>query len=181
MSTVNATVAPHPSSAASPGPTVAGRVVIRRELPHTPALVYAAWSRREALQRWGHPGQGWWLEFDRFAFRVGQSDLCRFGPVGETGFVNENSYLAIEPHKRIVYASTLRSASGGRLSFAGVVAIDIEPQAGGGCVLHFHEQGLYFDDKDDEAGHQAGWSQMLQQLERYLSEQPQPRHQRRRA
>jgi uncharacterized protein YndB with AHSA1/START domain len=113
-----------------------------------------------------------------------QSDLCRFGPLGESGFVNENSYLAIEPHRRIVYASTLRPAGGGPLSFAGVVAIDIEPQPGGGCVLHFHEQGLYFDGQDDEAGeagHEAGWTQMLQQLERFLGEQAEPARQRRQA
>lgn len=151
-----------------------GHVALQRELRHEPAAVYAAWSRREALQRWGHPGTGWWLAFDRFAFRVGQSDLCRFGPEGEPGFVNENRYLALEPQRRIVYASTLAPAGGGPQqtpSFAGVVAVEIEALPGGRSRLSFQETGLYFDGADDEAGHRAGWEQMLDQLAAYLDAQ----------
>ena len=37
--------------------------------------MYAAWSHREALLRWGHPGPGWWLAFDRFTFQVNQALL----------------------------------------------------------------------------------------------------------
>ncbi|QPF72228.1 ATPase [Roseateles sp. DAIF2] len=157
-----------------------GHVALQRELPHEPAAVYAAWSRREALQRWGHPGSGWWLAFDRFTFRVGQSDLCRFGPEGEPGFVNENRYLALEPQRRIVYASTLAPAGDAPQapSFAGVVAVEIEALPGGGSRLRFQETGLYFDGgADDEAGHQAGWEQMLDQLAAYLDAQQQAQQQ----
>jgi uncharacterized protein YndB with AHSA1/START domain len=162
------------SPATRPGPSLAaGQVHLERTLHHPPTAVYEAWSRREAQQRWGHPGDGWWLEARRFAFQVGQSDVWHFGEQGEAGFINENHHLVIEPRRRIVYLSTLRTVDGGSPDFVGVVAVDIEASSGGGCLLRFHEQGIHFDGRDDPAGHRAGWSHMLDQLARYLDEQRQ--------
>ncbi len=162
---------PDPQVAGATTSLAAGQVCIERPLRHPPAAVYEAWCRQEAQQCWGHPGDGWWLRAERFAFQVGQSDVWRFGAQSAAGFINENHHLVIEPQRRIVYMSTLRAADGQSPDFVGVVAVDIEAASDGGCVLRFQEQGIHLDGRDGPADHQAGWTHMLDQLSRYLDGQ----------
>lgn len=142
-----------------------GTVDLTREFAYPSNAVFAAWSQREAQNTWGHPGAGWHMSLDRFSFEVGESDLCRFGPEGGAEYLNENRYLAIEPARRIVYATSLRS--GDALTFAGTVVVALE-DTNGKTRLRLVEQGLYFDDQDSVDGHRAGWEGMLDALGVYL-------------
>lgn len=146
-----------------------GTMDLTKEVAHPAEAVFAAWASEEAQAAWGDPGAGWTLAFDRFSFRVGESDICRFGPEGGPEYLNENRYLAIEPEKRIVYATSLRSQ--GRLAFAGTVLVTFESSADGATQLRLVEQGLYFDSQDSVEGHRAGWKGMLDALAAYLDHQ----------
>lgn len=142
-----------------------GTVDLAKEYAHPREAVFAAWSREEAQKTWGNPGPGWRMSLDRFSFKVGESDICRFGPEGGANYLNENRYLAIERDRRIVFATSLRS--GDVLTFAGTVVVTFEDSAGG-TRMRLHEQGLYFDGLDNVDGHRAGWAGMLDAIGGYL-------------
>ena len=147
---------------------VEGTVSLSKEYASPVEQVFAAWSRAEAQLAWGDPGEGWAMRFDQFHFAVGEVDICRFGPVGEPDYVNENHYLQITPESRIVYATTL--SHDGLLTFAGTVAVAFERTARG-TRLTLVEQGLYFDGRDEVSGHRTGWEGMLTALGQYLRNQ----------
>ena len=142
-----------------------GTVTLSKNYASPVEAVFAAWSRADAQLAWGDPGEGWAMRFDQFRFAVGETDICRFGPVGGPEYVNENRYLAIAPQRRIVYATSLSTE--GALTFAGTLAVEFDgyPE---GTRLTLIEQGLYFDGRDEVAGHRAGWESMLTALGRYL-------------
>lgn len=144
---------------------VEGIVDLSKVFPEAVDVVFAAWSTEAAQRAWGDPGEGWQMSFDRFHFKVGKSDVCRFGPTGGEEYVNENRYLDIEPGQRIVYSTSL--SAGGRLTFAGTVAVTFEKE-GSGTMMRLVENGLYFDGHDDPAAHRSGWKSMLAALERHI-------------
>jgi uncharacterized protein YndB with AHSA1/START domain len=142
-----------------------GTVALERIYAAPLAHVFAALSTREALLDWGAPSGGWTFSYDRFDFRVGHTDVARFGPVGGEAYINGTTYLAIEPNSRIVSASTL--AHQGALIFAGILTMELEP-AGNGTLLRLNEAGAYLDGADGPEGHEAGWTEMLHGLGAWL-------------
>jgi uncharacterized protein YndB with AHSA1/START domain len=145
---------------------VEGTVELTREFAQPIDIVFKAWSSEEAQRAWSDPGDGWQMTLEQFRFQVGETDICRFGPRGGPQYMNENRYLAIEPEERIVYSTSLRTPE--RLNFAGTVAVTFEPIKRG-TRMRLIEQGLYFNDDDDVAGHRAGWQNMLDALEVFLA------------
>ncbi|WP_129792484.1 SRPBCC domain-containing protein [Sphingosinicella sp. CPCC 101087] len=145
---------------------VEGTVDLTRHFALPVETVFAAWAREQAQLTWGDPGEGWEMTFDQFRFAVGHSDVCRFGPVGGQQYINEVRYLAIEPSKRIVCTTSL--SCNGRVNFAGTLAVAFE-EVGGGTRMRLMEHGLYFDGRDDVAGHRSGWESMLDALGEYLT------------
>jgi uncharacterized protein YndB with AHSA1/START domain len=145
---------------------VVGTVDLSKDFTRSIRTVFSAWSSEEAQRAWSDPGDGWEITFDQFRFTVGEADICRFGLKGGQQYINENRYIAIEPEKRIVYSTSLRSHD--RLTFAGAVAVAFE-SIEGGTRLRLVEQGLYFDGEDDIAGHHSGWQSMLDALGEYLA------------
>lgn len=145
-----------------------GTVDLMKEFAQPIEAVFAAWSNEEAQLVWGDPGEGWEMAFDQFRFAVGETDICRFGPVGGQQYVNENRYLAIEPWKRIVYSTSVHSK--GSLSFAGTVVVTFH-DANTGTQLKLVEHGIYFDPQDDVMDHRSGWESMLDALGKYLRHQ----------
>ena len=137
---------------------IEGTVDLTKDFDRPVDAVFAAWSSEQSQLTWSHPGEDWELNFDQFQFAVGETDVCRFGPVGGRQYINENRYLEIEAEKRIVYSTSL--SSDGRLTFAGTVAITFE-ETGGGARMRLVEQGLYFDGQDDVADHRSGWEAVL--------------------
>lgn len=144
---------------------IEGTVDLTSEFARPVDAVFVAWSKEEAQLAWSDPGEGWEMKFDQFQFAVGETDVCRFGPVGGQQYLNENRYLEIKAGKRIVYSTSLRSD--GRLTFAGTVVVTFE-EASDGTRMRLVEQGLYFDGQDDVAGHLSGWEGMLGALDEYL-------------
>ncbi|MBX9464486.1 MAG: SRPBCC domain-containing protein [Aquamicrobium sp.] len=142
-----------------------GTVDLTKEYHQPVAAVFAAWSQEEAQRQWGHPGPGWHMDFDRFSFAAGGTDICRFGPEGGDEYLNENRYLEIEPEHRIVYATSLRS--NGVLTFAGTVTVAFDSHDDG-TRMRLVEQGLYFDGHDSVEGHREGWQHMLTSIEAWL-------------
>ena len=145
-----------------------GTVDISRTFAVPVAAVFAAWSGKSAQRVWGDPGPGWQMDFERFRFTVGESDLCRFGPKDGPAYLNENRYLEIAPEKRIVYASLLRA--GGVLTFTGTVIVTFEPVQGG-TRMRLVEQGTYFDGHDRVDDHREGWRSMLEAMDAYLRQE----------
>lgn len=143
-----------------------GTVLLEREYPVSIARAFEAWSSETAQRTWGDPGDGWFMSFDRFAFTVGDEDVCRFGPAGGPEIFNRNHYLEIVQDTRLVYGTSLETE--GNLTFAGTVAVTFE-RSETGTTMRFVEQGLYLDGEDDVAGHQRGWEAMFDAMGRYLS------------
>lgn len=142
-----------------------GTVTLERIYAAALAQVFAALSTKEALLDWGAPSDGWTFDYDRFDVRIGHTDVARFGPVGGEPYVNGTTYLAIEPNRRIVSASTL--VHEGKLIFAGILTMELEP-AGNGTLLRLNETGAYLDGADEPEGHEAGWTEMLDGLGAWL-------------
>lgn len=138
-----------------------GTVALDRVYAAPIAQVFAALSTKEALLEWSAPGGGWTFRYDRFDFRVGHTDVAQFGPVGGELYINETTYLAIEPAARIVSASTIAHSSA--LIFAGILTVELET-AGNGTLLRLHEIGAYLDQGDGREGHEVGWIEMLNAL-----------------
>jgi uncharacterized protein YndB with AHSA1/START domain len=137
-------------------------IIIERTYDASPSRVFAAWSNPEALLRWGSPGDGWQSAFDRFDFRVGGGDVSRFGPKGGETYVNETQYLDIVPSERIVSAGSM--TTGGVRLFAGLLTVEFHAD-GKGCRMVMTEQGAFLDGHDVPANHEAGWNQMLDNLD----------------
>lgn len=142
-----------------------GTVALERIYASPIGRVFTALSTQEALLDWSVPGDGWTFGYDRFDFRVGQTDIARFGPVGAEPYVNGTTYLAIEPNRRIVAATTI--ARKAELIFAGILTMELET-AGNGTLFRLNETGTYFDDGDGPEGHEAGWTEMLDGLGTWL-------------
>ncbi|TIM73628.1 MAG: polyketide cyclase [Mesorhizobium sp.] len=146
-------------------------IVLERSYDASPARVFAAWSDSAALQRWGSPGEGWESSIDRFEFQVGGIALSRFGPKGGESYVNETRYLDIVRDQRIVSAGGMTSS--GRRLFVGLLTVEFSPE-GTGCRLLMTEQAAFLDGHDQPENHQAGWSQMLDNLRVECARAPQP-------
>jgi uncharacterized protein YndB with AHSA1/START domain len=136
-------------------------IALERTYRALPARVFAAWSNPEALMRWGSPGEGWQASYDRFDFRVGGGEACRFGPPGGEVYVSEMRYQDIVPGQRIVSAGQM--TCGDRRLFVGLMTVELYPVSAG-TRLFFTEQGAFLDGNDLPAHHEAGWNSMLDQL-----------------
>jgi uncharacterized protein YndB with AHSA1/START domain len=136
-------------------------IVVERTYDASPSRVFAAWSDPEALLRWGSPGEGWDVSYDRFEFRTGGSDISRFGPKDGPVFVNETVYQDIVPNVRIVSAGNMTSEE--KRLFAGLLTVEFIA-AGRACRLVLTEQGVFFDGHDRPENHEAGWNEMLDNL-----------------
>jgi uncharacterized protein YndB with AHSA1/START domain len=137
-------------------------IVLERIYEASPQRVFAAWSNKEALLRWGRPGDGWEVSIDRFEFKVGGGELSSFGPRGgDAPYVNETRYLDIVANERIISAGVM--AHGEARIFAGMLTVEFHAAASG-CRMVMTEQGVFLDGHDIPANHQAGWNAMLDNL-----------------
>ncbi len=140
-------------------------IVVERTYNASPARVFAAWSDKDALLRWGNPGETWFMAYDHFDFRVGGGDVCRFGPRGAETYTNRNTYQDIVQDERIVSAGTM-DRDGTRI-FSGLMTVEFKP-SGKGCHLVMTEQAAFLDGGDVPENHHAGWSEMLANLDNEL-------------
>ncbi|MHC1550706.1 SRPBCC domain-containing protein [Phyllobacterium sp. K27] len=138
---------------------------IERRIAASIKKVFAAWSRKDAVLDWSAPGDGWEMSNSDFDFRAGHRDICTFGPIGATPYVNTVHYEEIKQDNRILYSATI--SHDGILIFVGVVAVTFKA-TGYDTLLQLTETGFYLGDADTPEGHEAGWSAMLENLANYV-------------
>lgn len=136
-------------------------IVVERTYDASPARVFAAWSDKDALLRWGNPGETWDNGYERFDFRVGGQDISWFGPRGGERFTIVTYYQDIVQDERIVMAGTM-DQDGTRI-FSGLTTVEFR-QSGNGCHLVMTEQSAFLDGGDLPENHKAGWTDMLENL-----------------
>ena len=142
-------------------------IVLERTYDASPARVFAAWSDKEALLRWGNPGEGWVTGMDRFDFRIGGASSSWFGPKDGDRFISETHYLDIVPGERIVSAGAM-TRNGDFRAFVGMLTVEFHA-VGRRCRMVMTEQGAFLDGHDIPANHEAGWNKMLDNLGEELS------------
>jgi uncharacterized protein YndB with AHSA1/START domain len=140
-------------------------IIVERNFTSTPDEVFAAFTTREAVERWMSPGEGFNVKVEPFDFREGGGATTIMSMDGDDPWINTDSYHEILPGRRIIETSTLRYK--GALNFAGLVTIAFEP-APGGCALEITEMGAFPDGKDEAEGHEETWKAMLDSLAEYL-------------
>lgn len=142
--------------------------VIERTYPASVARTFDAFANAEKKRRWfmGSRDAG---EF-QMDFRVGGRELSRAiisgGPFKGTTLTNETVYQDIVPNERIVFAYAM--IIGDHRMSASLVTIQLRTARGGGTELTFTDQGAYFERSDGVKMREAGWSQLLTQLEKEL-------------
>jgi uncharacterized protein YndB with AHSA1/START domain len=140
-------------------------IVVERTYEASPERVFAAWSDKDALLRWGNPGETWIMVYDHFDFRVGGGEVCRFGPRGGETYTNRTTYQDIVADERIVSAGTM-DRDGTRI-FSGLMTVEFM-RSDQGCHLVMTEQAAFLDGGDLPENHRAGWNDMLDNLREEL-------------
>ena len=74
-----------------------------------PERVCQSWTDPEQLKRWYAPDTSWTIGRVQVDLRVGGLFRVEFGPAGETPFVEQNEFLEVEPHHRIVWRERVTS------------------------------------------------------------------------
>ena len=143
---------------------------IERRLRACPAHVWAAWAEADLKRQWfvDSDGAGWQTLDYSLDFRVGGSETGRFvlasGP-GAGVHANVTHYLDIVPGERITLAYTM--AMNGQIHSASLSTVTFA-EAGGGTLLTYTEQGVWFAPADAVEGRREGWETLLAALERTL-------------
>lgn len=148
---------------------------LERQIAASPARVFAAWADPALKRKWfiDSDGPGWEERAYEMDFRVGGGETGRFvltgdGPdAGE--HANATTYLDIVSEARIVYAYTM--AMNGAIHSASLATVEFEP-AGGGTLVRYTEQGIFFDTSDGASGRKGGWTWLLDALAAQFSESP---------
>jgi uncharacterized protein YndB with AHSA1/START domain len=144
-----------------------GSFVIQRELPHSPARVFAAFADPQAKAKWFGGPSGLWQEVERrMDFRVGGAERAR-GRFVANGRVSDFQalYLDIVPERRIVYTYSMH-VDEKKISVS-LATLEFEA-AGKGTKLIVTEQGAFLDGYDDAGSREKGTQGLMDQLEKSL-------------
>jgi uncharacterized protein YndB with AHSA1/START domain len=140
-----------------------GSFVIERRLDCDPAVVYRAWTQKDAKAMWFNGPPGKWTESAReMDVRVGGRDLLagKFADGSESRF--ESLYLEVVPEKRLVYVYDM-FFQGKKLSVS-LASIEFVA-AGKGTRLLVTEQHAFLDGHEDAGSRERGTLQLLHYLD----------------
>lgn len=144
-----------------------GAFTVTRRYDARPARVFAAFADREIKQRWMGCEEVSAPVIDQLDFHVGGREVSRGGGPDGAEHLFEGRYLDIVPDRRFVFAFVMHV--GGRKISASLGTTEFAPD-GGGTILTFNEQGVYFDE-DGWAEREEGTAVGLDQLSAWLASQ----------
>ncbi len=138
-------------------------LTLKRRLNAPPAKVYAAWTDPEKLARWFGPSQvkagSVQAEIDvRVGGRYRLSFTMDDGEYHQVGGV----YREVVPNQRLVLSWAWHSTP----ERESQLTISLKPDGAGTLLTLHHEQ---FFDQAARDGHERGWTDILDQLEKYLA------------
>lgn len=147
--------------------------VIERSFPKPPERVFAAFSDPAKKRRWFAESDSHQIEEFAADFRVGGTERSRYRlnentPLPGAQLTNQAVYQDIVPNRRIVTASTM-SVNDRHIS-ASLVTFELIPTHAGTDLICTH-QGAFFEGSDGPQMREAGWRQLLGQLESELTRQ----------
>jgi uncharacterized protein YndB with AHSA1/START domain len=134
----------------SPAPHHAA-FTIERRLSAPPALAFSGFSKLERKQKWfGCSPKG--EAVHELDFRIGGRELWS-GQVHAVAHRNETIYFDIIENERIVFAYSMTFA--GHPMSVSLTTITFAAD-GAGCLMRFHEQGVFFDGAADAEERERG-------------------------
>jgi uncharacterized protein YndB with AHSA1/START domain len=145
--------------------------VIERSYPTPAERVFAAFADAVKKRRWFAESESHDVEEFDMDFRVGGHERARYrykgdGPLKGVVFTNEGSYLDIVANGRIVTASTM--AVGDQRISASLVTFEFSSTHKGTSLICTH-QGAFFECADGPQIREAGWRELLAELEKELA------------
>jgi uncharacterized protein YndB with AHSA1/START domain len=124
---------------------------IERRLEASPALAFSAFAQLERKKQWfGCDPTG--KAVHELDFRVGGRETWE-GQVHAHAHRNDTVYFDIIDNERIVYAYAM--TWGGRRRSVSLTTITFASD-GPGCLMRFHEQGVFFDGEADAIERERG-------------------------
>jgi uncharacterized protein YndB with AHSA1/START domain len=127
--------------------------------------VFKMWTDGEHLRRWCCP-TGFSIPFSEGDIREGGSfRTCMRSPQGEDNWLG-GTYLEIVPDERIVFTHAWQDEKGNS-DHETTVTITLADAEDGKTQLTLHQ--AYFLSEASRDGHFGGWTETLDELERYLA------------
>ena len=156
-------MAPKPVAAGNAGLVTRPSLTLKRRLNAAPAKVYAAWTDPEKIARWFGPSQvkagSVQAEIDvRVGGRYRLSFTMDDGEYHQVGGI----YREVVPNQRLVLSWAWHSTP----ERESLLTISLKPDGAGTLLTLHHEQ---FFDQAARDGHQRGWTDILDKLEKYLA------------
>ena len=140
-------------------------IVVERSFAVPVTRVFAAFANIEERKRWDNPGEGWELTELTQDFRFGGQETSRFGPKGDARFYSVGVFLEIEPDARIISAGTMHEND--KRMTCTLTSLEFRPEMQGSRLV-ITDQSAYFGAEKSQQ-RRSGWSQILDNLERYLA------------
>jgi uncharacterized protein YndB with AHSA1/START domain len=152
----------NPGTARDTAPDTRPSLTLTRRLRARPEKVYAAWTEPEKLAQWFGPSQvkagSVKAEID---LRAGGRYRISFDSAsGEYNQV-DGIYREVVPNQRVVFSWAWHSTP----ERESLVTVSLKPDGGGTLLTLCHEQ---FFNEAARDGHQRGWSELLDRLEKHL-------------
>lgn len=147
--------------------------VVERSFLKPPAVVFAALSDPNKVQRW--MGSGRYSELEDFLveFREGGRQVAQYRmapgtPIAGSVILNEGRYQQIVLGERVVIASTMKRD--GKLFSSSQVTFElVETETGTDLILT--HQGAFFEGADGPALREQGWRTLMENLAKVVEEQ----------
>jgi uncharacterized protein YndB with AHSA1/START domain len=140
---------------------------VRRDYPHPPARVFAAWADPAVKVRWFDLSGAADPDYSS-DFRVGGAETFRTEPGVRPRYAYDGLYRDIVPGERIVLTYEVRTD--GRRASVSVATVQFGPSADG-TRLVYTELGAYLDALDDARSRRAGVESQVDRLATVIEEE----------
>ncbi len=144
---------------------------LKRTIPNTIQKVFEALSNSASKRKWFADSDSHNIEQFEMDFKIGGEEHFRYQfkegtPFAGVEIANHGVFLEIKEDSRIVSASTM--TLGGNLISASLVSFELF-EADGSTELVCTLQNAFFEGSDGTEIRKAGWTHLLNKLEKELS------------